>query len=235
MAKDELKKEIDEEIGDNYFSFLSKYKPLKKAEEHKLILDYRENNNIAARNKLIQSNMQYACRLASKYIGCGISFPELVSEANSGLIEAVDRFDLSKDVKFITYSRWWIIQRIQKSIDEKKENRLNNDFLNNMDSVSNDDEQIGGFVPYDIYDEADGPDEVDKMDDYEMLCSILSCLNNREVDIIKMYYGIDYDREYNLVEIGEKHSLTKERIKDIIKEAFKKVRTEVMLNDYDLG
>ena len=39
---------------------------------------------------------------------------DLVNEANIGLICAIDKFDLDKDVRLITYAAWWI----QKSIND---------------------------------------------------------------------------------------------------------------------
>ena len=58
-----------------------------------------ENGNLSSRNKLINSNLKYACSLANSYRGRGVDFSELISEANSGLIESIDRFDTKQNVK----------------------------------------------------------------------------------------------------------------------------------------
>lgn len=44
---------------------------------------------------------------------------------------------------------------------------------------------------------------------------MLNSLSDRECEILKLYYGIDYDRAYTLDEIGEKLKLTRERIRQI--------------------
>ena len=96
-----------------YFESLKKYTPLTKKEERKLLKQYKKNNDLNARNKLINSNLKYAAKLATSYRGRGLGYLELVSEANSGLIKSIDKYDMSNDVKLISYSKWWIMQNLE--------------------------------------------------------------------------------------------------------------------------
>ena len=109
--------EIDDGMK-KYFKSLKHFKTLRKDEEHKLIEAYQKRKDNSARNKLIESNLKYTCKLANKYRGYGVSFDELIAEANDGLIEAIDNFDLSQDVKLITYSKWKSIQKMEKAIND---------------------------------------------------------------------------------------------------------------------
>lgn len=52
----------------------------------------------------------------------------------------------------------------------------------------------------------------------------LSKLNEREEDILRMRFGIGYDDSYTLDEIGNRYSLTRERIRQIERRALKKMR-----------
>ena len=101
--------DIDETVK-SYFDGLKEFKPLSKKEERELLWKYKIGNDISARNKLINANLRYACKMASAYRNRGVSFSDLISEANMGLIEAIDKFDMSNDVKIISYSKWWIMQ-----------------------------------------------------------------------------------------------------------------------------
>jgi RNA polymerase primary sigma factor len=47
-----------------------------------------------------------------------MSFSELISAGNLGLMTAVDRFDASRGFKFISYAVWWIRQAIQQALAE---------------------------------------------------------------------------------------------------------------------
>jgi RNA polymerase sigma-32 factor len=77
--------EIDSAVK-QYYDSLSTFKSLTKDEEHELLKEYRYHNNLNARNKLITSNLRYACKLANAYRNRGVSYSELISEANDGLI-----------------------------------------------------------------------------------------------------------------------------------------------------
>ena len=134
-----MKNEVSE-ITDgvkNYFGSLKNSKPLTKKAEKELIIDYKENKNLASRNKLITANLRYACKLASAYRNRGVSFEDLISEANDGLIEAIEKFDVTKDVKLISYSKWWIMQRMQAAI-EKRNRMPESELPTDTDSQMND-------------------------------------------------------------------------------------------------
>ena len=58
----------------------------------------------------------------------------------------------------------------------------------------------------------------------EKIEEALSSLTDREEDILRMRFGIGYDDSYTLDEIGNRYSLTRERIRQIERRAFKKLR-----------
>ena len=71
----------------------------------------------------------------------------------------------------------------------------------------------------------------DEREDLNFIEEILRTLSERESDMVNMYFGrCGYD-ENTLDEIGKKYKLTKERVRQIIEGAFKKLRTKSMLVD----
>jgi RNA polymerase primary sigma factor len=54
--------------------------------------------------------------------------------------------------------------------------------------------------------------------------NILSTLPQRESNVIKLRYGIGFDKNYTLEEVGEKFGLTRERIRQIEKKAMRRLR-----------
>ena len=52
----------------------------------------------------------------------------------------------------------------------------------------------------------------------------LSSLKERERDVIKMYFGIDYEYALTLNEIGEEFGLTRERVRQIKEKAIRRLR-----------
>ena len=91
--------------------------PLSKEEERALIKKGKNGDN-AAREQVIISNLKFVVSVAKKYQNQGLTIDELVSEGNLGLVKAFEKFDVSKDVKFITYAVWWIRQAIFNSLHE---------------------------------------------------------------------------------------------------------------------
>lgn len=53
---------------------------------------------------------------------------------------------------------------------------------------------------------------------------VLKTLSSREQKIIKMYFGINYERPYTLEEIGEQLKLTRERVRQLKERALSRLR-----------
>ena len=225
--------EIDAAVK-QYFDSLSGFKTLTKEEEHELLREYRYHNDMNARNKLITSNLRYACKLANAYRDRGVSYSELISEANDGLLEAIDKFDIRQDVKLISYSKWWIMQKMQNAIT--KRNRMPQSEIpsDNEDQYDSDDNEPAVKTKADPFlDEfiIDDDNLEDERNVARFIESIMSILSGREADIINMYYGRGGYRENTLEDIGKKYNLTKERVRQIMETAFRKIRSESMIVD----
>ena len=225
--------EIDAAVK-QYFDSLSGFKTLTKEEEHELLREYRYHNDMNARNKLITSNLRYACKLANAYRDRGVSYSELISEANDGLLEAIDKFDIRQDVKLISYSKWWIMQKMQNAIT--KRNRMPQSEIpsDNEDQYDSDDNEPAVKAKADPFlDEfiIDDDNLEDERNVARFIESIMSILSGREADIINMYYGRGGYRENTLEDIGKKYNLTKERVRQIMETAFRKIRSESMIVD----
>lgn len=62
----------------------------------------------------------------------------------------------------------------------------------------------------------------------EELDKVMDKLENREQSILKMYYGVGVDRAYTLKELGKIYNLTRERIRQIKKDALDKIREYIL-------
>lgn len=94
---------------------------MKAVEREKLWAEYSKNPSQELREKLI---IEYAPLVKvvagrlSMYLGYNVEYDDLVSYGIFGLIDAIDKFDLGKDVKFETYAslriRGAILDQIRK-------------------------------------------------------------------------------------------------------------------------
>lgn len=71
-----------------------------------------------ARKELIEHNLKLVVWVAKQYMGNGISMDDLTSWGNLGLIQAVDKFDYTKNCRFSTFATFWIKQSIIKALND---------------------------------------------------------------------------------------------------------------------
>jgi RNA polymerase primary sigma factor len=68
------------------------------------------------RTELALANARLVAHVAKRYRDRGVAYADLLQEGFCGLLEAIDRFDLSHETKLSTYATWWIRQSIQSAI-----------------------------------------------------------------------------------------------------------------------
>ena len=108
---------LDKDVLSMYFEEMSRI-PLLDREEEDNIARAAVQGDIAARNKLINSNLRFVVTVAKKYQGLGMPLEDLINEGNLGLIQAVEKFDAGRGFHFISYAVWWIRQSILKALYE---------------------------------------------------------------------------------------------------------------------
>ncbi|CAO80622.1 sigma-70 family RNA polymerase sigma factor [Candidatus Cloacimonas acidaminovorans] len=261
----------------NYLNEISKFKTLSREEEHDLAIKAK-NGDMDAMNKLIQANLKFVVKIASRYQNRGLSLSELISEGNIGLIKAIEKFDPDKDIKLISYAIWWIKQRIMLAVSEKSSLirvpmgkssaahrvKLTQDrYFTETGKIATPDElsekmniaektieQLQNKLPEtssfdDIITTSDSQDftakdlleDKDTLDPQslyyqermqEKIQNAISKLDAREAEIIRNYFGLNESHESrNFAQIAEKLGLSRERVRQIQKEALKKIMREI--------
>ena len=66
------------------------------------------SRNIEPRQRVIESNLRFVIRAARRITSNSIHLQKLISAGNVGLVLAVDRFDISRGTRFLTYAAWWV-------------------------------------------------------------------------------------------------------------------------------
>ena len=221
-----------------YYDELKKYKPLTKAKERRLLKKCKKGN-LKAKNEILEANLRFVFDIAKHYTGRGVSISELISDGNMGLLRAIDKFDETKDVKFISYAVWWIRQAILESIKKKKlvnfveiEPNIDNDSSMDRKLIEDDEDDVPSNDRF--VNEGDEKNKETIENQKNIISSLITVLSDRERDVIENYYGLGNKKELTLTEIGEKYNLSCERIRQIKRQSLKKLRTKMLLLDEDL-
>jgi RNA polymerase primary sigma factor len=203
--------------------------------------------------ELLEGNLRFVITVAKQYQNQGLDFPDLIAEGNLGLMKAINNFDWTKNLRFISYAVWWVKQSILQSLNDnartirlpvnvvqdlhraKKEIESNggklDDKFQNLPSMIDLDMNINedGDTLIDIIknEGADMPDEVFNSKDQlkAKLITLLNVLDEREKVIVEDYFGLT-GTPRTLEDIGGDFNLTKERVRQIKEKALRKLRND---------
>ena len=125
--------------------------PMLSREEEIEVAKKAAAGDIKAKERLATANLRFVVSCAKQYQGQGIPLIDLISEGNIGLWEAVDKFDVNKGFKFISYAVWWIRQSIMHTLNEHSRllrlPRSQILQLNQITKASKEFEQTNGRLP----------------------------------------------------------------------------------------
>ena len=217
-----------------YYNELKRYKPISREKEKELLIKAK-NGDLKAQNEILTSNLRFVFNIASRYKGNGAAISDLISEGNLGLVKAIQKFDTSKDVKFISYAVWWIrnamqefIKKRQASLNIEKEEEVLNKPLFSKGIPDSEDEWIEKRDVV-LSDEEDEEKRELHKNQRKVIDTLMSKLCGREKAIIEKYYGIYGNKSKNLEELGKELGITKERVRQIKEQGLKKLRSEILL------
>ncbi len=93
---------------DRYLAEVRRYPFLTKEEELRLFHEYQVKGKEDAAVKLILANLRISVAIATEYGNAGIDKMDLIQEGNVGLLQAMKKFDPTRNVRFYAYAAWWV-------------------------------------------------------------------------------------------------------------------------------
>jgi RNA polymerase primary sigma factor len=222
-----------------YLRDIAKLPRLTPDEECDLGRRIQQHRDGAAFERLVEGNLRFVVSCAKRYRGHGVAFIDLIHEGNLGLMEAAQRFDPGRKVRFISYAVWWIREAMMHvladqtrafSFPPKLFARLGGrgDDLSLSAPTRADAPGVLGDA---MADERLTPveDALIRRAELERLAAALGDLDRRERQVVRLRFGLGDDEPRTLQEIGDRLRLSRERVRQIEARATEKLRRSARL------
>ena len=110
---------------ENYLNELGKFQFLTAEEERELLIKAQSGNK-KAMEKIVHANLRFVVDQAKKMLrtGCNVDIEDLIAAGNIGLVKAVSKFKMEKEVRFITCASYWILAEMREEIGKNHAIRL---------------------------------------------------------------------------------------------------------------
>ena len=202
--------------------------PLSKEMEEFYINELLKGNK-EARNKLIECNLRLVAHIVKKYENNNISSDDLISIGTIGLIKGIDSYNKDRGVKLTTYAAKCAENEILMYFRSNK--KYNNNI--SLNDVIAHDKDGGDITLIDILEEnkINIEDNLEYIDNIKHLKKYLNVLNDRELTIIKMRYGLFNTKELTQKEIADKLKISRSYVSRIEKRALIKMLREFIKNN----
>lgn len=222
--------------------------PLSKAEERAYLELYHTTSdpNIKAKiaDKIVRSNLKFVARLAIRYAKFfKLPSEDLFSGGKIELYNALNRYDLSNKVRFLSYASFYIklafleVLKVSRPMiynnvvgkDNKLEDHENPSKFHYISIYQNvagldDDILLGDTIPLD----EEGPDLLFEEKDYHRsLIDCVKALPAREHEIVTRYFGLEGKAPQTMKEISTHVKISKERVRQILNKVYPILRDKL--------
>ncbi len=86
---------------------------LEREHEMNLARRWQDKGDEKALHELVRSYTRLVIAAATRFRNYGLPMGDLIQEGNIGLMQAANRFDPGREVRFSTYATWWIKSSMQ--------------------------------------------------------------------------------------------------------------------------
>ena len=203
-------------------------KPLSSEEENKCIEGLLKGDK-ESRNKLIEHNLRLVAHIVKKYETKDISADDLISIGTIGLIKGIDSYSINKGVKLTTYAAKCAENEILMYFRSNK--KYNNNI--SLEDIIGHDKDGGDITLMDVLKEnsINIENTIEFKDNIRSLSKYLNVLNKRELEIIKMRYGLLNEEEKTQKEVSKKLHISRSYVSRIEKRALIKMLREFIRNN----
>ena len=200
--------------------------PLPPEEEEFYIKKLSEENNLEARQVLVERNLRLVVYIAKKFENTGIGIEDLISIGTIGLMKGVNTFNNEKKIKLATYASRCIENEILMHL--RKSNKIKGEI--SIDEPLNKDGDGNELLLSDIL--GTEPDVTsrnleDEVDKTFLRAAVLK-LNDREKNIMEMRFGFKTGKEKTQKEVADELGISQSYISRLEKKIINKMKKDIV-------
>lgn len=197
-------------------------------EEERALLDKSVNNDINARNILIERNMRLVVFIAKRFEGSKVPIEDLISIGSLGLIKGINTFKLDKNIKLATYASRCIENEILMYL--RKISKLSAEI--SLDETLNVDRDGNELLLSDVIsvDESDSLQLAIENEKEKLLYKAIDELKPREKEIISLRFGLYNKDSLTQKEVAEFLGISQSYISRLEKRIIDKLRSEMTIS-----
>ncbi len=202
--------------------------PLTKEEEEEQLKRWKEGCD-EARDILVERNLRLVAHIVKKFPCVEVEQEDLISIGTIGLIKGINTFDMDKGVRLATYAARCIENEILMHLRATKKNRLE---VSLQDSIGTDKEgneisliDILGTDPDVVL------DIVETKLEYRHLYKIIKELDEREMQVLHMRFGLMDGIRKTQKEIAKQLGISRSYVSRIEKKAISKILKELKVEN----
>ncbi len=206
------------------------------------------------RGRLAMANMRLVAHVAKRFRERGVAYSDLLQEGFCGLLEAIDRFDLTHETKLATYATWWIRQAMQRAVAAgaypvRLSPRHLRQLAQNQEEIERGasdggatemiqrihtatrptislDATIDDDTQFSLLQTMSDPegDRTTDIDMDETIGKLIGSLRPREQEVLSLRFGLGGKSRLSLSQVGKVLEVSKERVRQIQDRALEKLR-----------
>ena len=184
--------------------------------------------------QLADAHLRLVVNMAKRFNGRGVDIEDLIAEGNIGLLNAIERFDTSKNVRLCAYAKWWIMKAMNDAIIAKMQITSNEDSISQSE-CSDDETLLENANSKDKKLTLESIAEVEDANFYkETVDALLSKLDSRSRYVMESYYGLMDKDQLTLIEIGKKLGISQERARQLKDRAMATIRSHALMENISM-
>ena len=200
--------------------------PLLPEEEEELIQKLSQEDNLKARQTLVERNLRLVVYIAKKFENTGIGIEDLISIGTIGLMKAINTFNAEKKIKLATYASRCIENEILMYLRRNSKTKG----MISIDEPLNQDGDGNELLLSDVL--GTDPDitsrHIEEEVDRKLLRASIEKLSKRERNIMELRFGFISGKEKTQKEVADMLGISQSYISRLEKKIMNKMKKEIM-------